>query len=195
MAANIGLIVGLGNPGERYQNTRHNIGFYFVDELARQHHAELRAESKFHAHIGKVAIRHHNVMLAKPQTFMNLSGDAVVALCRFYRLDIDQCLVVHDELALPAGSLRLKNGGGHGGHNGLRDIQQKLGSEYLRLRIGVGHPGEKHLVTDYLLDPVAKPELEIIHQAAREALAAIPKILDGELEQVMLQLHSRRPPI
>ncbi|HEB98046.1 MAG TPA: aminoacyl-tRNA hydrolase [Thiotrichales bacterium] len=185
------LIVGLGNPGPRYERTRHNAGFWFVDELVRRQACSLRNEARFHGDAARCSIDGHDCRLLKPHTFMNRSGQAVAALARFYRIPPEAILVVHDEIDLPPGTARLKRGGGHGGHNGLRDIIARLGSrEFLRLRLGVGHPGHRDQVVDYVLHRPPVEEQTAIESAMDEALAVLPLVVAGELEQAMHRLHS-----
>lgn len=189
MSEPILLIVGLGNPGSNYSETRHNAGFWFVDELARQQHLAFRGENKFHGETCRLPSA--NTWLLKPSTFMNRSGQAIAALARFYRIPLTQILVVHDELDLPCGTARLKRGGGHGGHNGLRDtIQQCGGKDFLRLRIGIDHPGHKEQVSDYVLSKPSQADRQAIVQALENALAVFPLIARGELQKAMTQLHS-----
>jgi len=146
------VIVGLGNPGSKYTETRHNAGFWFIEELAREYSASFRQEKKFHGEVAKISLAGKDIWLLKPETFMNRSGLAVQSLMSFYRINADQLLVAHDEIDLPPGTAKLKTGGGHGGHNGLRDIINQLGTkDFHRLRIGVGHPGSKDQVVDYVL--------------------------------------------
>jgi len=187
----IKLIVGLGNPGREYEATRHNAGFWWVDELAREYGVSFKNESKFHGLAARANLHGHEVHLLKPQTFMNVSGRAVVALALFYKILPDQILVVHDELDLPPGSAKLKLGGGHGGHNGLKDIIAHLGSkEFWRLRVGVGHPGERSEVVNYVLNAPRKEEQGLIEEAMRRAQDVAPLIIEGKLEAAMLKLHS-----
>jgi len=187
----IKLIVGLGNPGAEYAATRHNAGFWWVDELARLHNANFRADGKFHGLIAKTALHGHEVQLLKPQTFMNLSGRAVGAVANFYKLQPAQILVVHDELDLPPGSAKLKLGGGHGGHNGLKDIIAHLGTkDFWRLRVGIGHPGERAEVVNYVLNAPRKEEQVLIGEALQRAQEIAPLIIEGKLEAAMLKLHS-----
>ena len=187
----IKLIVGLGNPGAEYAATRHNAGFWWVDELARLHNANFRADGKFHGLIAKTALHGHEVQLLKPQTFMNLSGRAVGAVANFYKLQPAQILVVHDELDLPPGSAKLKLGGGHGGHNGLKDIIAHLGTkDFWRLRVGIGHPGERAEVVNYVLNAPRKEEQVLIGEALQRAREIAPLIIEGKLEAAMLKLHS-----
>lgn len=188
----IKLIIGLGNPGPEYEQTRHNAGFWFVDELARQYHSDFRSESKFSGYVSKPNIAGQDIWLLKPDTYMNLSGQAAQAMMNFYKISVEDVLVVHDELDLEPGIVRLKQGGGHGGHNGLRDLIQKLGSkEFRRLRVGIGHPGNKHQVTNYVLKPAAKEDMQKIEKGLNEALRIVPLLLQGEFEQAMNELHSK----
>lgn len=187
----IKLIVGLGNPGQEYESTRHNAGFWWVDEFARRHATQFRAENKFHGLVAHMQAQGRDIWLLKPQTFMNASGRAVVALALFYKILPDQILVVHDELDLPPGAARLKLGGGHGGHNGLKDIIAHLGvREFWRLRIGIGHPGERSEVVNYVLKPPRKEEQPLIDEALQRAHEVAPLIVEGKLQPAMLKLHS-----
>jgi PTH1 family peptidyl-tRNA hydrolase len=192
LAPPIQLIVGLGNPGPQYEATRHNAGFWFVDEVARANGGNLRHENKFHGEACKVHVGGLEVWLLKPMTFMNRSGQAAAALANFYKIPPESILVVHDELDLPPGALKLKRGGGHGGHNGLRDLIARLGSkEFVRLRVGIGHPGHSSQVTGYVLGKPPAQEREEVEAAVRDALESLPEIVDGELEKAMNRLHSR----
>jgi PTH1 family peptidyl-tRNA hydrolase len=184
-------IVGLGNPGAEYERTRHNAGFWLVDRLAAQHKGSLRMESKFQGELGRVNIGGAEVLLFKPMTFMNRSGEPAQKLVQFYKLAPEDLLFAHDELDLPAGTVRLKSGGGHGGHNGLRSLHQHLGADYLRLRIGIGHPGHKDLVHDYVLGRASKADEALILDAIDKAAAAIPVWLSQTWERAVHQLHSR----
>ncbi|HEY6094097.1 MAG TPA: aminoacyl-tRNA hydrolase [Gallionellaceae bacterium] len=187
----IRLIVGLGNPGREYEDTRHNAGFWWVDELARVHQFGFRDEAKFHGLTARGRIQSHELYLLKPQTFMNVSGRGVGALAQFYKIAADEILVVHDELDLPPGSAKLKLGGGHGGHNGLKDIIAHLGSrDFWRLRIGIGHPGDRAEVVNFVLNAPRREERELIDQAIQRALDVAPLIAEGKLEAAMLKLHS-----
>jgi PTH1 family peptidyl-tRNA hydrolase len=191
--AAIQLIAGLGNPGPEYERTRHNAGFWFVDALARQRGDSLRHENRFHGEAGRIARDDHECRVLKPLTFMNRSGQAVSALAKFYRIPPESILVVHDELDLPPGTARLKKGGGHGGHNGLRDIISALGGNgFLRLRLGIGHPGHRDDVVDYVLRKASREDEGLIEQAIDDALAVVPLLLAGEVERAMHQLHSAR---
>ncbi|MDT3706809.1 MAG: aminoacyl-tRNA hydrolase [Thiobacillus sp.] len=172
------LIVGLGNPGRDYEETRHNAGFWFCARLARDWGVTLAHEARFHGAVGRA---HRNMWVLLPQTFMNRSGQAVGALARFHRIAPAEILVVHDELDIPPGRLRLKFGGGMGGHNGLKDIAAHLGTQdYWRLRIGIGHPGDRNEVVNYVLKPPRREELAEIEAAIGRALDLMPLIEKGE---------------
>lgn len=187
----IRLIVGLGNPGDEYAATRHNAGFWLLDRLAEGARTSFRREAKLQGELARLG-GGHDCWLLKPDTFMNRSGDAVGAVLRFYRIEPGQMLVVHDDLDLPAGGVRLKRGGGHGGHNGLRDLTQKLGTgDFLRLRVGIGHPGSAGEVVGYVLGRPAAGEREAIDAAIADALRELPAVLEGGAERVMNQLNRR----
>ena len=191
MATGIRLIVGLGNPGSSYAETRHNAGFRFIEQLVSRTGASLKSESKLSGHAGKVAIAGNDVWLLVPDTYMNNSGDSVAAAARFYKVEPEEILVAHDELDLSPGTVRLKVGGGHGGHNGLRDIMPKLGSkEFARLRIGIGHPGSASQVSSYVLKTAPKAEQELTDEAITRALSHIDDIVVGDFERVMNDLHT-----
>jgi len=193
LSSPVQLIVGLGNPGPKYEQTRHNVGFVFVDELARSKGATFKLENKFHGDVCKLSLAGNDVWLLKPNTFMNLSGKSVAALARFYKIAPESILVVHDELDIPPGQLRLKQGGGHGGHNGLRDMIAQLGSkEFTRLRVGIGHPGDSRDVSNYVLGKASRDEQVEIEAAVDEALRTLPQILDGEMQAAMNRLHSKK---
>ncbi|MEJ2687485.1 MAG: aminoacyl-tRNA hydrolase [Gammaproteobacteria bacterium] len=188
----IALIVGLGNPGPEYQLTRHNAGFWFVDELAVREGGAWKREARFHGELARCRLDGHDVRLFKPTTFMNLSGQAVSALAGFFRIAPEQMLVVHDDLDLPPGTVRLKRGGGHGGHNGLRDLIGRLGSrDFLRLRLGIGHPGQRGGVVNYVLQRPSRDDVDAIESAIVEGIEALPLVLAGEMERAMHRLHSR----
>ncbi len=192
MTAAVELIVGLGNPGPQYELTRHNAGFWFVDAIARAQGETLRNENKFFGEVAKVLIGGKSVWLLKPQTFMNRSGQAVMALANFYKIPLDRILVVHDELDLLPGTARLKKGGGHGGHNGLRDIIAQFGgSEFLRLRVGIGHPGNAKLVSNFVLSRAPSGEERAIEESIDKALAVLPQVIGGELQKAMNTLHTQ----
>ncbi len=189
----IRLIVGLGNPGREYEDTRHNAGFWWVDMLAREQAAGFKADAKFHGLAVRLNLHGHEVHLLKPQTFMNVSGRAVGALAQFYKIEPAEILVVHDELDLPPGSAKLKLGGGHGGHNGLKDIIAHLGSrDFWRLRVGIGHPGDKAAVSQFVLNAPRKEEQALIEDALQCAQTVLPLVVEGKLEAAMLKLHSSR---
>jgi PTH1 family peptidyl-tRNA hydrolase len=189
----IRLIVGLGNPGREYETTRHNVGFRWVDELARVQKLNFRNEAKFHGLTARGQLHGHEVLLLKPQTFMNISGRSVVALALFYKILPNEILVVHDELDLSPGVARLKIGGGHGGHNGLKDIIVHLGSkEFWRLRIGIGHPGDRNEVSDYVLNDPRGNERELIDEAMKNAQDVAHLVIEGKTEAAMLKLHSEQ---
>lgn len=191
----IELIVGLGNPGPEYQDTRHNAGFWFADAVAREQAGGFQTESRFHAQIAKFTSGSpgHECRLLKPQTFMNRSGQAVAGLAAFYKLPPEGILVAHDDLDLPPGVVRLKQGGGHGGHNGLRDIIAQIGDAFVRLRIGIGHPGKGNNVEGYVLKRAPAEEQQLIDSALAEALTTLPLIIHGEMEKAMQQLHTVKP--
>ncbi|CAH1385534.1 aminoacyl-tRNA hydrolase [Candidatus Nitrotoga sp. M5] len=187
----IKLIVGLGNPGREYDFTRHNAGFWWVDTFARMHPFTFKAENKFHGLVARGQMEGRELFLLKPQTFMNVSGRAVGALSQFYKIEPRHILVVHDELDLLPGGVKLKLGGGHGGHNGLKDIFAHLGTrDFWRLRIGIGHPGERADVVNYVLDAPRRDETELIEHAMQRALNVVSLIVDGKQEAAMLKLHS-----
>tara|TARA_R110002073_G_scaffold294694_1_gene460501 strand:+ start:1789 stop:2358 length:570 start_codon:yes stop_codon:yes gene_type:complete len=186
------LIVGLGNPGKEYVNTRHNAGFQCVCRLADELHVTLKAETRFHGLCGRVGQGDAELWLLKPQTFMNASGRSVAALCRFYKIQPDEIVVVHDELDLQPGISKLKWGGGLGGHNGLKDIAAQLGTkDFWRLRIGVGHPGDRNAVVGYVLCPPRKEEALLIDEAIEQSLAVWPLIAQGDCQAAMLKLHTK----
>jgi PTH1 family peptidyl-tRNA hydrolase len=187
----IRLIVGLGNPGREYESTRHNVGFGWVDWLAREQNLGFKNETRFHGLTARCQFHGHDVLLLKPQTFMNSSGRSVVSLVLFYKILPNEMLVVHDELDLPPGVARLKMGGGHGGHNGLKDIISHLGhKDFWRLRIGIGHPGDRKEVTNYVLNDPLREERIQIDEAMQQALNIAQLFIDGKTEAAMLKLHS-----
>lgn len=191
LTADIRLIVGLGNPGADYVGTRHNAGFWMADLIAADHAVSFRFERHFNAELCKFSTAGQNCYLLKPQTFMNHSGQAVAALARYYKITVEQILVMHDELDLPPGSSRLKYGGGHGGHNGLRDCIAHLGSkDFFRARIGIGHPGNAKQVVDYVLKRPSIRDRQSIDSAIQDALAVMPMVLKGDIEKAMHQLHT-----
>ena len=186
------VIVGLGNPGPKYTETRHNAGFWFIEQVARKYSATFRPEKKFHGEVAKISLQGKDIWLLKPGTFMNRSGLAVRSLLSFYRIAADQLLVAHDEIDLPPGTAKLQTGGGHGGHNGLRDIISQLGTkDFHRLRIGVGHPGSKEQVVDYVLHNASRDERILIDRDIDDAVGVMPELASGALEQAMQKLHSK----
>lgn len=187
----IKLIVGLGNPTAEYEHTRHNAGFWLLDELAWQWKVALREEKKFHGEVARASHQGRDVWLLKPYTYMNLSGKSVAALAQFYKILPNEILVVHDELDIPCGKIRFKLGGGNGGHNGLKDIQAKLGTaDFYRLRLGIGHPGDKTLVAGYVLTKPSPSDRDAIDASIRQSLTSLPDILDNQFEQAVRVLHS-----
>ncbi|MEN6584759.1 MAG: aminoacyl-tRNA hydrolase [Sulfuricella sp.] len=188
----IRLIVGLGNPGLEYEDTRHNAGFWWVERIAAACKAMFNAEKKFHGLATRTHFDGHETWLLKPQTFMNRSGQSVGARAGFYKITPEEILVVHDELDLTPGDARLKKGGGHGGHNGLKDIIAHLGThDFWRLRIGIGHPGDKSQVADYVLHPARREEQDLIDAAVDRSLPLLPQILAGDFPAAMLKLHTK----
>ena len=188
----IRCVIGLGNPGDRYAGTRHNAGFWFVDQLARHYGGIFRGEAKFFGEVCRIVVGGRECWLFKPMTYMNRSGQAVGAFARFYKLAPEELLVAHDELDLPPGAVKLKKGGGHGGHNGLRDITSALGGDnaFLRLRVGIGHPGHKDAVVDYVLSRPSNDDVQAVLQALERALPRVPELLAGDTQKAMHRLHS-----
>ncbi|MBR7059275.1 MAG: aminoacyl-tRNA hydrolase [Neisseriaceae bacterium] len=188
----IKLIVGLGNIGLEYAATRHNAGFMFIDELAYRYHANLHEEKKFFCDLARTTIGKQEVRLIKPNTFMNRSGQAVLAVANFYRIVPEEILVIHDELDIPCGTLKLKQGGGNGGHNGLKDIQARLGSaNFWRLRIGISHPGDKNKVVSYVLKKPTSDEQTLIDNSILRAIDKIETIVQGDFAAAMCELHQK----
>ena len=188
----IKLFVGLGNPGQEYQSTRHNAGFWWLDALARELKVTLSTDKAFHGHVGRTMVQGQNVWLLKPQTFMNLSGRSVAALARFYKIAPEEILVAHDELDIVPGQLKLKRGGSHAGHNGLRDIHEQLGSaDYWRLRLGIGHPGVKSEVIHWVLQKPMVAHKEAIEACIDRSLQAVPLLLAGEMARATMLLHTK----
>jgi len=185
------IIVGLGNPGPEHQVTRHNAGFWFVDLLARRHGAEFRDYRKYSGETARINIAGQDIVLLKPTTYMNRSGLSVRQVCDFYKVPADEVLVAHDELDLPVGTVRLKHGGGHGGHNGLRDTITHIGESFWRLRLGVGHPGNKAEVIDYVLTRAPRAEEDLIFDAVNVAADCLPVLIEQGAERAMTKLHSR----
>lgn len=192
MESPIKLIAGLGNPGPQYLHTRHNAGADFVRQLASELNQPLREESRFFAETARASIDGQDVRLLVPTTYMNLSGKAIAALANFYQIEAESILVAHDELDLPPGTARFKQGGGHGGHNGLRDIIQCLGNNrnFARLRIGIGHPGDSSQVTNYVLSKASPADQALIADSMEDAIKALPKAIGGHWQQAMTALHT-----
>jgi PTH1 family peptidyl-tRNA hydrolase len=185
------LIFGLGNPGSRYAETRHNAGFWFLDRLAQTAGVRLRVQSKLHSETARVSLGGHDCILAKPATFMNHSGQAVRAVMDYYKTNAAQLLVAYDELDLQPGVARLKQGGGHGGHNGMRDIfRHTVDHDFLRLRIGIGHPGDRDAVTDYVLSRATALQERLMRDSISDALDVIPRLLGGDVAGAMKELHT-----
>ena len=192
LTADIRLIVGLGNPRADYVDTRHNAGFWFLDLLADYLSLSLRFEKRYNADETKYRIHDRDIILLKPQTFMNRSGQSIGALARFYKLKPQQMLVVHDELDLAPGDNRLKQGGGHGGHNGLRDTISHLGDkEFFRLRIGIGHPGDRDQVINYVLHRPSAQDKDLIMAANQRTLDVMPQVFEGRIDKAMQALHTQ----
>jgi peptidyl-tRNA hydrolase, PTH1 family len=184
------LIVGLGNPGPAHLMTRHNAGYWFVDILARKYSLTFHNEARFQAEICRLTDADYDCLICKPTTFMNRSGQSVQAVSSYYRIDAGEILVVHDEIDLDVGTVRLKQGGGHGGNNGIRDIIEKLGvNNFNRLRIGVGHPGSSDQVTGYVLDRPSAEDEDLIIQAINSVMDQLPYLLAGEFQKLMNMLH------
>ncbi|SFD59117.1 peptidyl-tRNA hydrolase, PTH1 family [Thiohalospira halophila DSM 15071] len=187
----LALIAGLGNPGDRYAGTRHNAGYWFADAVVAALGGAFKREAKHSADVARISVAGQDLRVAKPTTYMNHSGQAVGALARFYRLAPESVLVAHDELDLPAGAVRLKTGGGHGGHNGLRDIIGALGSrDFHRLRLGVGHPGTGGDVVRYVLDRPGKAERRAIDEAVEAAVGELEAMVTGDFANTMNRLHT-----
>jgi PTH1 family peptidyl-tRNA hydrolase len=187
----IKLIIGLGNPGASYEHTRHNAGGWFVSALAAEHGLDFKLHKKMQAELADWQLDVHECILALPMTFMNHSGQPARAISQFYQIQPEELLVVHDELDLPAGRIKLKTDGGHGGHNGLRDLITQLGSaNFHRLRIGIGHPGHRDLVHQYVLSKPSIHDRQQIHEAIQRGLDVMPLVISGDLEKAMNQLNT-----
>ncbi|AOA57773.1 aminoacyl-tRNA hydrolase [Acinetobacter larvae] len=189
----IQLIVGLGNPGQEYAQTRHNAGFWYVERLAEQHGISLKNDPKFNGISGRGQIQGHDVRLLLPSTFMNRSGQSVVPFAKFYQIAPENMLIAHDELDMNPGIIRLKTAGGHGGHNGLRDIVPHIGPNFHRLRIGIGHPGAKERVTGHVLGKAPNSEQQLMDDAIHHALMRTDLLLDGEIQHAMNQINAYKP--
>jgi len=191
MSKPIRIIAGLGNPEDKYERTLHNAGFWFVDALARKFGGLFRYEKKFDAEYCRINVHGEEVWLVKPQNYMNQSGPPIRGMLDYYRLRVSELLVAHDEIDLPPGTVRLKSGGGHGGHNGLRDILRHCSPDFLRLRLGVGHPGEKDMVTNYVLKRASAEVESAIEKNIDDAIAVVPELVDGEINAAMKKLHTK----
>lgn len=191
MSNELRIIAGLGNPDEKYAKTLHNAGFWFADELARRQVAGFAYQKKFDADCSRITLCGRDIRLVKPQSYMNLSGGPVRAVLDYYRLAPAQLLVVHDEIDLPPGTVRLKKGGGHGGHNGVRDVIKHCGADFLRLRIGVGHPGEKTRVRGYVLKRGSGDVEAAVEKNINDAIDVLPLLIDGDLNAAMKKLHTK----
>ena len=190
----IKLFVGLGNPGPDYEATRHNAGFWWIDALARELKVNLVPERSYYGLAGRTSVNGQSVWLLQPQTFMNLSGKSVASLARFFKIQPEEILVVHDELDLPPGQVKLKRGGSHAGHNGLRDIHAQLGSpNYWRLRIGIGHPGEKSEVANWVLKKPAPDQRTLIEDSIAHSLKAHTAMLAGDMDKATLLVYTTKP--
>ena len=187
----IKLIVGLGNPGQKYADTRHNAGVWYLQELAYKYNCTLRAETKFQSQVGQTLIENRDIRLVFPTTYMNLSGQAVVSVADYFKIEPQNILVLHDELDLNPGTVRLKKAGGHGGHNGLRDIIQHIGKDFYRLRIGIGHPGNSSDVSNFVLKAASSKEQKQIEDAIENSLQFIPQIIKGEFQNAMNRLNQK----
>lgn len=186
------LIAGLGNPGPQYEHTRHNVGFWWLDQLARELSITFNVENKFHGQLAQSQSSQDKIFLLKPLVFMNRSGQSVAAVANFYKIPANNILVVHDELDLPTGTTKLKRGGGHGGHNGLRDIISAIGSkDFLRCRLGIDHPGHSSLVSNYVLSKPSLADRQNIELAIDNSLRVLPDVLSDDLEKAMHWLHSQ----
>jgi PTH1 family peptidyl-tRNA hydrolase len=191
MSNSIRIIAGLGNPEDKYERTLHNAGFWFVNALADKYGGSFRFEKKFDADVCKVTMHGQDVWLVKPQSYMNLSGGPIRGVLDYYRLKVSELLVAHDEIDLPPGTAKLKLGGGHGGHNGLRDTIQHCGAEFVRLRLGVGHPGEKSQVTNYVLKRGSADVERAIEDTIVDAAAVMPLLIEDGLNAATKALHTK----
>jgi PTH1 family peptidyl-tRNA hydrolase len=190
----IKLFVGLGNPGPEYEATRHNAGFWWLDALAQELKVELRPDKTAHGLLARTSVQGQTLWLLEPMTFMNLSGKSVAAIARFYKIAPGEILVAHDELDIVPGQVKLKLGGSHAGHNGLRDIHGQIGPDYWRLRLGVGHPGVKEEVVNWVLKKPMAEHRTAIGECITRSLKAVPALIDGEMEKATLLIHTSKPP-
>ena len=188
----IQLIVGLGNPGDKYTATRHNAGFWFADLLAREYQVTFKNESKFKCEVGSFEHAGKRVWVIKPATFMNLSGECLGPFAKYYQIKPENVLVAHDELDLPPGTSRIKWSGGHGGHNGLRDIFNHFSKDFWRLRIGVGHPGHKDKVLSFVMRPASSPEQSLIDDSLNLVMTTMQDVLAGDMEAAQRLLHQKQ---
>lgn len=190
----IRLLVGLGNPGPEYEATRHNAGFWFIDEVARLLRVGLAPERSYFGRVARASGPHGPVWLLEPMTFMNLSGKSVAALARFFKIEAGEILVAHDDLDLMPGQAKMKLGGSHAGHNGLKDIQAQMGTgDFWRLRLGIGHPGVRAEVVDYVLRKPSAEQREAIAKSIEQSVSALDLVLDGEMERAMMKVHAKPP--
>ncbi len=192
MSKAITMIAGLGNPDSKYERTLHNAGFWFVDALARKYGGDFRYEKKFDADVCRIDLLGNDIRLIKPQSYMNLSGGPIRGLLDYYRLRPQDLLVAHDEIDLPAGTLRLKQGGGHGGHNGVRDVVSHCGADFLRLRLGVGHPGDKRDVTNYVLKKGSADVEAAVERNVDDGVAIMPILIEDGVNAAMKKLHTKQ---
>lgn len=191
----IKLLVGLGNPGNEYEDTRHNAGFWWIDAVARELKVSLVPERSYHGLVARTTVKGQTVWLLEPQTFMNLSGKSVAALARFFKIQPQEILVAHDELDISPGEAKLKLGGSHAGHNGLRDIHAQLGTaDYWRLRLGVGHPGDKAEVVNWVLKKPMLEHRKAIDESIHRSVQTLPLLLAGEMTKAMALIHTSKPP-
>jgi PTH1 family peptidyl-tRNA hydrolase len=190
----IKLFVGLGNPGPEYEATRHNAGFWWIDALAQELKVELRPDKTAHGLLARTSVQGQTIWLLEPMTFMNLSGKSVAAIARFYKIAPGEILVAHDELDIVPGQVKLKLGGSHAGHNGLRDIHAQIGPDYWRLRLGVGHPGVKDEVINWVLKKPMAEHRKAIEECIARSLKAVPALIDGEMEKATMLIHTSKPP-
>ncbi len=189
------LFVGLGNPGAEYEATRHNVGFWWLEAAARELKVNLVPEKSYWGLAGRTQIHGQTVWLLAPQTYMNLSGKSVGALAKFFKIQSEDILVVHDELDIEPGQAKLKKGGGHAGHNGLRDIHAQLGTaDYWRLRVGIGHPGEKSEVAHWVLKKPSPEHRQAIDETLNRSIKALPQLLAGDMDKAMALIHTSKPP-
>lgn len=192
--AKLKLIVGLGNPGQQYAPTRHNAGFWFIERIANDFNITLAPEKKFHGVTGRGQVHGVDVRLLLPHTFMNKSGDAVVPMVNFFDVTNDELLIAHDELDIPLATMRLKTGGGHGGHNGLRDIVPHIGADFHRLRLGIGHPGDKSKVSGYVLGKPTSDEQIGLERMLDAAMQALPDLVNGNMDKAQQVINGFKLP-